>query len=215
MSKESSLVKLIDSEELVKFQKIDEFLSIVNQEPPQKIVKNHPLVSGAKYLPIDKVELLLTKIFQQWYVEILREGQLANSIYVTVRLHYKHPINGWTFQDGVGASPIKTDKGFSAADMAHIKSDAVQTGLPAAESFAVKDAAEKIGTVFGKDLNRKDTLEFTPSYLSSFDFVTAIKNAETQDEFRDILAKLNPAEKKEATPLINERIEELKNGKTS
>jgi len=38
------------------------------------------------------------------------------------------------------------------------------TGLPAAESFAIKDAAEKIGRLFGKDLNRKDVAGFTPSY---------------------------------------------------
>jgi hypothetical protein len=29
---------------------------------------------------------------------------------------------------------------------------------PAAESYAVKDAAEKIGKIFGKDLNRKDEI---------------------------------------------------------
>jgi hypothetical protein len=32
--------------------------------------------------------------------------------------------------------------------------------VPAAESYAVKDAAEKIGRIFGKDLNRKDLLTY-------------------------------------------------------
>jgi hypothetical protein len=164
MSKENQLVKLVADDELAQFLKIDEFLSFVNLDPPASFVKDHPLAKNVKYVPIDKVELLLTKLFQEWKVEILREGQLLNSIYVTVRLHYKHPLSGWTWQDGTGAAPIKTKQGSSASDMAAILNDAIMTGLPAAESFAVKDAAEKIGKLFGKDLNRKDTLGFTPSY---------------------------------------------------
>jgi len=31
---------------------------------------------------------------------------------------------------------------------------------PAAESYAVKDAAEKIGKIFGKDLNRADQIVY-------------------------------------------------------
>jgi len=31
--------------------------------------------------------------------------------------------------------------------------------LPAAESYAIKDAAEKLGQIFGSNLNRKDTVQ--------------------------------------------------------
>jgi hypothetical protein len=165
MSKENRLALLVEPEGLLELTKIDDFLAVVNMEPPQQFVKPHPMVSGVTYLPIDKVEMMLTKVFQLWRVEILREGQMLNSIFVTVRLHYKHPItNDLMFQDGTGAAPIQTDKGKSAADLAAIKNDAIMKALPAAESYAVKDAAEKIGRVFGRDLNRKDTLGFTPSY---------------------------------------------------
>jgi hypothetical protein len=160
-----ALATIVDDDSLLSFVKIDEFLAVVNQTPPSVFVKDHPMARGVRYLPIDKVEMMLTKMFQQWHVEILREGQMLNSIYTTVRLHYKHPITEeWTFQDGVGAAPIQTDKGESAANLAAIKSDAIMKALPAAESYAVKDAAEKIGKVFGRDLNRKDVLDFTPSY---------------------------------------------------
>lgn len=166
MSKNKSLVKIVgDQVQLEKLVKRDQFLQVVNTDPPAAWVKDHPFAKGVKYIPIERVELLLTRIFQEWRVEVQREGQLANSLYVTVRLHYLDPIDGqWRWQDGVGAAPIKTDKGETAANMAAIKSDAVMTGLPAAESFAVKDAAEKIGRLFGKDINRKDVAGFTPSY---------------------------------------------------
>ena len=62
------------------------------------------------------------------------------------------------FQDGVGAAPLQTDKGAGAVDFNAIKSDAVMKAAPAAESYAVKDAAEKIGKLFGKDMNRADQI---------------------------------------------------------
>lgn len=161
-----TLVKIVGDEvQLEKLVQRDQFLQVVNIDPPKDWVKDHPIAKGVKYIPIERIELLLTRIFQEWRVEIKREGQLAQSLYVTVRLHYKDPIDGeWRWQDGTGAAPLKTGKGESAADLSKIKNDAVMTGLPAAESFAVKDAAEKIGRLFGKDLNRRDVAGFTPSY---------------------------------------------------
>lgn len=38
--------------------------------------------------------------------------------------------------------------------------------LPTAESYAIKDAAEKLGKLFGKDLNRKDELAFEAKYAT-------------------------------------------------
>lgn len=178
MSK-NTLVKIVGDEvQLQKLVQRDQFLQVVNTVPPQNWLKDHPTAKGVKYMPIEKVELLLTRIFQQWRVEVRREGQLANSIYTTIRLHYLDPIdNVWLWQDGVGAAPIKTDKGASAADMSAIKNDAVMTGLPAAKSFAVKDAAEQIGKIFGKDINRKDVMDFAPSYdnLSAKQRITRAK----------------------------------------
>ena len=176
-----SLVKIVGDEvQLEKLVKRDQFLQVVNTPPPNAWIKEHPFAKGVKYMPIERIELLLTRIFQEWRVEIKREGQLAQSLFVTVRLHYLDPKDGeCRWQDGTGAAPLKTDKGASAADLASIKNDAVMTGLPAAESFAVKDAAEKIGRLFGKDLNRKDVAGFTPSYdtQSAKIKITKAKNA--------------------------------------
>lgn len=145
--------------------KEDKYLRVVNQDPPEEFVKDHPLVRGVKYIPIDKVELLLTNVFQEWHVEILQVQQLLNSLAVTIRLHYTHPLTGEKlFQDGVGAVAIQVDKGENASNLGAIKSDAIMKGLPSAKSFAIKDAAEHIGTLFGRDMNRKDTMAFIPSY---------------------------------------------------
>lgn len=165
MAKGITITDLIDKRTLPKLAKMDDYLQLVNFDTPAQYVKDHPMVNGVKYVPIEIVETFLTKLFQQWKVEILNSGQLLNSVSVTVRLHYRHPITQeWDWQDGIGAAPIQTDKGESAANMAAIKNDAIMKALPAAESFAVKDAAEKIGKIFGRDLNRRDAMAFTPSY---------------------------------------------------
>lgn len=207
------LAKMIDKDSLVTFEKIDNFLEIINTNPPESWLEEHPLAKGVKYLPIGTVELLLTKIFQEWKIEILREGQLANSIYCTVRLHYKNPLTGWTSQDGTAAVPIKTDKGESAANMAAIKNDAVQTGLPAAESFAIKDAADKIGKLFGRDINRKGVADFVPSYTQSDEdkLLESFRDASTAEEIDNILSTIPGDQQRMYAQVAKNRLAEIKN----
>lgn len=146
--------------------KSDQLNLLLNQPVPEKWVKDHPYAKGVRYIPIEKVEFLLTRIFQEWRIEILSEGQMFNSVYVKVRLHYKNPLTGgWSFHDGVGAVDVQTAKGESAADLSKIVANAVMKALPAAESYAIKDAAEKLGELFGKNLNRKETLPFQGAYM--------------------------------------------------
>lgn len=217
MSK-SELAKLVDDTQLPELQKVDKFVAFINQEPPAEWLEDHPMAKGVKYLPIGKTELLLDKIFQQWRVEILREGQLLNSIYCTVRLHYKHPVTSeWTFQDGTGAVPAKTDKDARASDMTAIKSDAVATGLPAAKSFAIKDAADHIGKIFGRDVNRKGNLVFSGSYaLSEQDeLIEAFKSAKSEADITQLLKQLDPTARRAFTPVAENRLKELRNANNS
>lgn len=145
--------------------KNDKLNLLLNQEPVKNWIKEHPMAKGVFYVPIDKVELMLTRIFQEWRVEVRLFQPLFNSVSVHIRLHYLNPITSeWSYQDGLGAVPVQTDKGASAADLGKIKNDAIMKALPAAESYAVKDAAEKLGKLFGKDLNRRDTLPFSGAY---------------------------------------------------
>lgn len=133
---------------------------ILNAEPPQNWIKVHPMTKF-KYIPIERVEYLLTRIFGRWKVEVKESGILANSVQVIIRLHYIDPVTGeWDWQDGIGASPLQTNAGAGAIDFNQIKNAAVQMAAPAAESYAIKDAAEKLGKIFGKDLNRKDEINY-------------------------------------------------------
>lgn len=162
--KQLPTLKDLHHDESVAF-KNDQLNLLLNQPTPEKWIKDHPFAKNVKYIPIDKIEFLLTRIFQEWKVEIISYSALFNSVSCHIRLHYKNPISGeWFFHDGVGAVGVQTDAGKSAADLGAIKQDAVMKALPAAESYAIKDAAEKLGILFGKNLNRKDTIGFAGAY---------------------------------------------------
>lgn len=157
-----NLVKYVGDE--IKIEEIKDSARlkfILNSGVNTKWLKTHPTAKNVKYLPIDKIEILLDMIFQEWRIEILSISQLAQSVCVTVRVHYKNPITGeWSFHDGVGASPLQTNAGKSAADLANIKNNAVQLAAPAAKSYAIKDAVEHLGKMFGRDINRSDTVGY-------------------------------------------------------
>lgn len=136
---------------------------LLNRPPAPEWVKQHPMFKKVRYIPIERIESLLTVLFIRWHVEIRQVQTIANSVVVTVRLYYlditsDKEIELW--QDGVGAAPIQTDSGAGAMEWDKTKNDAVMKAVPAAESYAVKDAAEKIGKIFGKDLNRADQIMY-------------------------------------------------------
>lgn len=143
---------------------------LLNQNPPAQWLTEHPMIRGYKYIPIEKIEYLLTRIFGSFSVEIRSTQVVANSVVVTVRLHVINPVNGQPmWQDGIGAAPIQTDKGAGATDWNAVKTDGVQKAAPAAETYAIKDAAEKFGKIFGRDVSRKTTMDYT-GLLKKSDF---------------------------------------------
>ena len=136
---------------------------LLNQPPPVNWVKEHPYIKGYKYLPIDKVEHLLRKIFKSYKIEILSQGTAFNAVWVTVRVHFKDLVTGeWSYHDGIGAAQLQTAKGTSAADLANINNGAVMMAYPIAKSLAIKDACDMFGALFGSNLNRRDVVTFEP-----------------------------------------------------
>lgn len=130
--------------------KVNAFNAILNQEPDAKWIKTLP-GTNIKYLPIERIEWLLTSIFGQFKYETKNVLVIDNSVSVVVRVHYYNPVlDVWEWADGCGASPLLASEG----DMA------VALALPAAKTFAVKDAVEPLGKMFGKDLNRADQIVY-------------------------------------------------------
>jgi hypothetical protein len=142
-------------------QKNDAFITLMNQQPKKEWIKTHPFIKNYKYLPIERIEFLLKTIFKSYRIEVLREGQSFNGVYVVVRVHYLHPLTGmWEFHDGIGASQLQTAKGTSPADLGNINNGALSMAFPIAKTIAIKDATDHFGNLFGADLNRKDVISY-------------------------------------------------------
>jgi hypothetical protein len=134
------------------------FNVILNQTPPKSWIKEY---KGIPYLSIDKVRFMLTRLFVTWNVEVRQVQQMVNSVVCTVRLHYKHPITKeMRYQDGVGGFPIHTKSKKGAMDWNEVNFDSVQKAAPNALTFAEKNAAKKIGCIFGMDMGKEDTMNY-------------------------------------------------------
>lgn len=180
----------------------NELNKLLNCEPKQEWLKQHPMAKNVVYLPIGVIEYLLTSIFIKWRTEIKGVNVIANSVQVTIRLHVQDPISmEWDWQDGIGAAPIHTEKGAGATDFTKVLTDSVMKAAPAAESYAIKDAAEKFGKIFGKDLNRKDQINYEGMMNGKFapktsadlpeELIIIIKNTFDKDKLLEIY-KSNP-----------------------
>jgi hypothetical protein len=171
------------SDDLENAYKNEQLNYLCSSEPKKEWVKVHPYITDYRYLPIDKVEFLLRKIFKVYSIEITGQGIAFNGVYVTVRVHYLNPATGqMSFHDGIGAVQLQTKKGTSPADLANINQGAISMAFPIAKTIAVKDACDHFGNIFGANLNRKDTIPFTiddklapeidPEIQEQFDLMT-------------------------------------------
>ena len=159
-SKLPSLIELFD-DNLEVAGKVEGLNAILNANPPNNWIKEHPFARDHKYIPIDKVEYLLRKIFKQYRIEITGQGTAFNGVWVTVRVHYLNPATSqFDYHDGIGAQQLQTAKGTSPADLQNINNGALSMAFPIAKTLAIKDACDHFGNVFGANLNRKDTIPF-------------------------------------------------------
>ena len=135
--------------------------AILNTPPPDKWIKTHPFIRDYRYIPIDKVEFLLRRIFKRYRIEVVREGTAFNGVFVVVRVHYLNPATlEMDFHDGIGACQLQTKKDTSPADLININNGAISMAFPIAKTVAIKDACDHFGELFGCNLNRKDTIPF-------------------------------------------------------
>ena len=150
------------SEQLETAKKSEGLNQLLNQEPKKEWIKQHPFVKTHFYLPIDKIEYMLRRIFKHTRIEITGQGTAFNGVWVTVRVHYMNPAtNTMEFHDGIGATQLQTAKGTSPADLININNGAISMAFPIAKTEAIKDACHHFGKLFGADINRAGALAFT------------------------------------------------------
>lgn len=185
-----SIQELYDNEQLDLMVNVDNFNAILSSPPPASWVKVHPYIAGYKYLPVEKTEWLLRRIFKQYKIEITGQGVAFNGVWVTVRVHYFHPIiKEWMFHDGIGSTALQVKKGSSPSDLANINNGALSMAFPLAKTLAIKDSCDAFGDAFGANLNRKDIMPFTAD--------EKLKDIQHEKEVERFKKVINEAESKE------------------
>jgi len=77
---------------------------------------------------------------------------------VEVRVHYTDRSGYDMFQDGIASCDIDNNSNFRAM-------------FPALKSVAIKDSVHHIGRIFGRDLNRKNTIKSKKKVTLDLDVV--------------------------------------------
>lgn len=219
-----TLEDLINDERLPEEKERDskrkELSIILNTDPPKSWIKKHP-IGNYEYIPIERIEYLLSRIFVRWWVEVIGQPILiANSVVVNVRVFVINPITGEVeHNDGVGAEPLQTNSGANPNDIMAMKSNAVKLAVPNAKTNAIKDAVEMWGKIFGKDINRQENIDYSTilrkntgeSKIRSKEDVLMqiIKNAETPNQLEKIKDKVNDSND-ELKNFYLEKINEVK-----
>lgn len=157
--KPPTLADLVADKEMAFAQ--DDFNLILNTPVPQTWIKEHPYVNikvngkqvPLPYISVKRVKYLLKRIYGKYEWEVKECKQVLNAMVVIGKLTVTNPVTGEKeSQDGVGAAAIQMDKGATQGDLTAIKANAIQIGAPAAESYALKNAAEKFGDIFGGNI---------------------------------------------------------------
>src|SRR6056297_2112446 len=190
-----------------------EFNKKLDVSPPAKWLENSPAGHGVKYIPIRIIETVLRTYFGVYQVEFASPVKLiANSVVAEVHLKVYHPVlKEWLCYAGVGAVPIQLQKGASVMEIDKMNKMAMQKNAPAALSFAVSNAAKKIGKVFGSEINDDKGINLGDLYKvedkKNQRVREWIETASSEAELKQVAKMLSTKELKE---LYNQKLSEWK-----
>lgn len=183
---------------------LQDFLNRLNQEPN---VSELELTSDgkAKTLPISFIEMTLDEIYLGlWGTEKFTTRVIANEVCGELELYVVHPITQQVVRrQGAAAIIIQVDKAPDgvtgqqrnewALNPSNKKSNALDLGYPKLKAECVKNAAQSLGKIFGRDLNRKKADKFHPHYKTLTDkgFAALLERVEKGDTNAIKLAESN------------------------
>jgi hypothetical protein len=146
------------------YKDIEHFQMFLNKAPAKKEIKTNPFAGNSQYIPIAIIEQRLDEIYAGlWSVTDCALQVVANSIVCSLVLEVVHPMAKITLRRaGVGAIPIQLNKDEKEMSFSTIKSDAIRKKAPAAKSQALRNAAQSLGMIFGRGLNREDVADYQP-----------------------------------------------------
>ena len=171
-TKKNEVVQKQSANELLKIQK---FVSSLNNSDPTSGVEPTP-DNKAKTLTISHVEMTLDEyFFGLWSTENFKWSVIQNEVVGSLDLIVVHPMNGMFIRrTGAASIIIQVDKvpdeiknnskarNIHALSPENKKPNALDMGFPKLKAECLKNAAQSLGKIFGRDLNRKQKDTFNP-----------------------------------------------------
>lgn len=161
---------------------LQHFQEKLNREPDPREFQDTP-DGKARTLPISFVEMTLDEIFLgQWDTVDFKYQQVFNEVIGSLMLSVVHPVTGGQIcRTGAASVVITQDANSTIADFNTTKKkNALDMSFPKLKAECVKNAAQSLGKVFGRDINRKHVDAFKPPLkpLSDDGMLAAIKRLE-------------------------------------
>lgn len=161
---------------------LQNFQEKLNREPDPREFGSTP-DGRAQTLPISFVEMTLDEIFLgQWDTKNFNYQQVFNEVIGSLELIVVNPVTGReTIRTGGASVVITQDKDATIADFNSTKKkNALDLSFPKLKAECVKNAAQSLGKIFGRDINRKQVDVFKPPLraLSDKGMMDAIKRIE-------------------------------------
>lgn len=159
---------------------LQKFTQRLNSEPPMESIEPTP-DRKAKTVVISHIEMTLDELFfGQWSTMNFTWNVIANEVQGSIELRCIHPVSGHVIsRTGAASVVIMVDKvpdaikdnpqerNRWALEAHNKKANALDLAFPKLKAECLKNAAQSLGKIFGRDLNRKtkDTFKgfkFTP-----------------------------------------------------
>jgi len=197
----NSVIALTQSNDKTMLEKIQAFTRLLNKEPDATAIDKTP-DGKAKTVLISHIEMTLDELFfGQWTTENFNWQVVSNEIVGSIDLVVIHPVSGQhirrtggaAIQIMVDAAPesVKADprlRNAHALDVGNKKPNALDMGFPKLKAECLKNAAQSLGKVFGRDLNRKEGKFDTYNPLIKKDVLQQLPEAQIQ-EIMDLIDK--------------------------
>lgn len=156
---------------------LQDFQRRLNAEPnPDEFDKTPD--GKARTLPISFVEMTLDELYLGlWETEKFTWSAITNEVQGSIELVVTHPVTGEKMRRTGAASIVitvdslsdeekkmmtKQQKNLHALSPENKKSNALDLGFPKLKAECTKNAAQSLGKIFGRDINRKKTDQFKP-----------------------------------------------------
>lgn len=157
---------------------LQKFNARLNSQPSDEGIESTP-DGKARTLVISHIEMTLDELFfGQWSTESFQWSAIANEVQGCLELVVVHPITGERIKRTGCASVIimvdrvpeslKNDpqaRNQWALSPSNKKPNALDLAFPKLKAECLKNAAQSLGKIFGRDLNRKNVDHYRPFKL--------------------------------------------------